>query len=126
MKKSLATGNKTYVKLQGAIRDDGKLHIQGEGENVNRNYGVATDKDIDINECLGCEAVEWLKALGTGKKSVVSDRKYFPLLGRNRQGCFHIQISGTQLNRPYGAAFNLYNEEVISVLRKFYENAIGE
>ncbi len=121
MEKSLATGSETYVKLQGSIREDGLLHIQGRGPEVNRPYGVATDQDLDTDLCLGTEVTKWLKNLPTDLHSLVSDRKYFPILGRDKTNYFHIQIPGPALNRDYGAAFDLYSAEIVGPLRKFYE-----
>jgi len=59
-------------KLQGTVNDkyDGKLHLQGKGEEVNRDYGYAGEVELTPEELETLKAVEGkLDSLaGTGAK----------------------------------------------------------
>ena len=104
MAQSFASDRNDYVKLQGSLRDNYTLHIQGQGPKVNREYGVAVD--IVVTKPL----YDWLKTVpanyGTSL-SPDSDKKYFYLQVRVVGGKVHFQVPWVPgLNREYGASFN--------------------
>ena len=104
MAKSFATSRDDYVKLQGSLRDGYTLHVQGNGPEVNRKYGVAAD--IVVTK----ELYNWLQTIPTGcctSLCSVSNKKYFFLQARVVNGKVHFQVPWTPgYNRSYGASFD--------------------
>jgi len=105
---SLAGTGRRYVQLQARLYPKG-LHVQGEGNEVNRSYGVAETFPINPELRAYLEKVEAEAGLsslaGTGKK-------YFPLqavLNRAEGQMFiHFQVPFKEAyNREYGAAFDV-------------------
>ena len=110
VKESLAGSGVNYAVIQARIRkDDGTLHIQGKGEDVNRAYGVA----IDVSqEALGKELCCHMESLIAPLSSLYSgsQAKYFELQAKVAKSInkIHFQIpSVCEHNREYGASFEL-------------------
>ena len=109
MKKSLAGTGKRYVKVQGRLRGDADLHIQGAGPEVNRSYGVA----VDIPKSVLSEGLwDWLKGLDTplGSLHPMSGQAYFVMQVRPEGDSLHFQVEknlSDKLNRGYGATFDI-------------------
>jgi len=100
---SLAGTSTQYTPIQGRIRD-GKLHIQGQGTEVNRPYGVAVEVEVPA------KLAKWLGEQGHILPSLVegSSTKYVPMQARVKDGRVHVQVAGTPgLNRPGYTAFDV-------------------
>ena len=101
--KSFASSKNDYTVVQGRMKK-GKLHIQGNGEEVNRSYGVAVDFPVmsDLAEWFDtCLYHSYPSLAGT-------EAMYFTLQYAIRDGNIHFQVAGNEnFNRQYGAAFNV-------------------
>ena len=98
-----------YLQIQARIRnEDGTLHIQGLGVEVNRNYGISAD--IDLSEIDG-NFVIWLDQVPKLYVSMAgTDKKYFVCQMRyvSSTDSFNIQVSSDpHYNTFYGGAFNI-------------------
>jgi len=106
---SLAGTGRVYVQLQARLYPEG-LHVQGQGTEVNRGYGVAETFPIspDLRDYLAKveQAEAELPSLaGTGKR-------YFRLQAvlnrKDNQVFVHFQVAFREgYNRHYGAAFDI-------------------
>ena len=99
--KSFATSKTDYTAIQGRIKG-GILHIQGSGDNVNRDYGVAVDFPVDPTIQAYLE-----QRPHTEKTLAGTDAMYFPLQYAIRGNYIHFQVRGNNFNRGYGAAFDV-------------------
>ena len=96
--KSLAT-DRNYVVFQASLRDY-SLHIQGEGIEVNRPYGVAENFSI--------ETPEYFQALNPIALSLAGTKKeYFRLQGVVNGETVHFQIKDGEDNREYGKVLDI-------------------
>jgi len=95
--KSLVS-DKKYVAIQGRDTPDG-MHLQGEGPEGNRPYGVACTFSAPP------EFMHWLEEQAHTLSSLAgTDNTYVPMRARlMANGAVRIQVEGTPLNRPYGA-----------------------
>jgi len=106
-KKSLAESGKDYIVIQGRIRD-GKLHIQGKGPYINRDYGVAT------NIPVADHFIKFMESCTHSLTSLVTDRAYVPMQFRvYPDNWIHIQIKGPQHNRNYGAVLDVKSDDLL-------------
>ena len=106
--KSFASIKNDYTVVQGRMKD-GKLHIQGRGDNVNRDYGVAVDFPImsDLADWLDNDVDHYEKSLAG------TEAMYFPLQYALRGDNVHFQVAGeSNFNRAYGAMFNVSVDDV--------------
>ena len=111
-----------FVTLQGRMYTDG-LHIQGKGSVANRGYGVAVT--------LSCPDAlhEWVGQQPRTLKSFVSNELYLAMQGAvNEAGIIVIQAKGTELNRAYGASFEVNPNDCsqASDLAKFITNELAK
>ena len=92
-----------YLQGQARVRE-GLLHIQVPGQEGNREYGYAfsTENPLpkQIAEYLNSLTAENLSLAGTGAF-------YFPIQLKGNDESVHVQIAGPELNRSYGAAFDI-------------------
>ena len=103
MAKSFASKREGYVALQARVKD-GLLHVQGKGQEVNRNYGVAVDIALPV------DLKEWMNTIYRGYKSLYPDsiEHYFSLQAVVNNDYIHFQVSsGSPFNRDYGATFDV-------------------
>jgi hypothetical protein len=100
---SKAGTHENYVVMQGTIREEGKLHLQGRGVSMNREYGVS--QDVPVTD----EQEAYLRSLLTVFPSLAgSGRRYFPVQVRKQTPeALHFQIVGPRNNRDYGIAFDV-------------------
>lgn len=120
---SMAGTGKAYTALQARRRGD-VLHVQGEGCEANRCYGVAFDIP---KEQLGNGLWEWMRSLKTSLTSLAgTGRTYFRLQARQRDDQLHFQVEGMEFNRCYGAAFDLPLVETKEVEKVVVETVTEE
>lgn len=104
---SLAGTGKQYLALQARVYGNNEyhprhLHVQGEGDEGNRYYGVAQDLDLEP------ETLEWFGKLPHTLDSLAkTGAKYAPLQARLDGDEVRFQVAGPELNRWYGAAFRV-------------------
>lgn len=99
IKPSLTGSGKPYVVLQARVKN-GMLHVQGRGTAINREYGIADDLSVNVNNFGG---------IASGLKSLAdTGERYFAVLGKLwDDGTLHFQIPGPERNRDYGMAFDM-------------------
>lgn len=104
LNKSFTGSNKMYAVLQA--RNSGEtFHIQGKGQKVNRDYGVAENIDA---ENLPESFVDWADTLDHIFESLAgTGKKYFRLQAKIVGNSLHVQIPGPENNRNYGMAFEI-------------------
>lgn len=107
--KSLAGTGRDYVVLQIRERaEDEVWHVQGRGENVNREYGVAEDIPFAFH---GSE--DRPKLARAGKSMYAgSSARYSPAFAVLNDGTVHIQIPDGPVNREYGAVLDIPAKKV--------------
>ena len=107
---SLAGTGKDYTALQAYTREEA-LHIQGSGENGNRDYGVAVDIPTDKFPSDLWDWLVWMTEEKGNIKSLADNSDvdcYFPIQVRVRADTLHFQVKGEHsFNREYGAAFDI-------------------
>jgi hypothetical protein len=124
MNKSLAGTGARYVPIQ--VRVDGsRLHIQGKHESVhvNRAYGVA------VNVTAVPELVSWISQQPHPLPSLAgTHQKYVPVQARvyHDDGVVHVQVSGSPLNRTYGAAFNIVDDVLLEFVSEAEDAPIAD
>jgi len=106
--KSLAT-DRNYVVFQASLRNN-SLHIQGEGVEVNRPYGVAENFQIEDPKYFQDLTPVALSLAGTKKE-------YFRLQGVVNGDTVHFQIKNGQDNRDYGKVIDIPVEKIPSVAK---------
>ena len=105
-KKSFATAKTDYTEIQARLYEDG-LHVQGSGEEVNRQYGVAVTFPVEG------DLAAWFKTLNREINSLAgTGAKYFPAQYALRGNNVHFQVAGPTFNRSYGAAFNISQDQL--------------
>jgi hypothetical protein len=116
--KSLVT-DKKYVAVQGRDTADG-IHLQGEGPEGNRPYGVACTFSAPP------EFMEWLQQQAHTLPSLAgTSSAYVPMRARlMANGAVRIQVEGIPLNRSYGAC--LVVKEPPTVLSDWIAKAMRE
>jgi hypothetical protein len=101
MRSSLAGTDKSYAVLQVRMKG-GRLHVQGRGVAVNRDYGVAVEVDVPL------KLATWIDGQHHTEPSLAgTGMKYVPCQVRLRNSVAHFQIPGGEYNRDYGAAFDV-------------------
>ena len=101
--KSLANTDVQYRLMQARRWNEDRLHIQIEGAPVNRPYGASFTIDVPeaVIQFVEAAFVQTESLGGTGQQYSVIQAK---LLTSSR---LHVQVSGEEGNRGYGAAFNI-------------------
>lgn len=114
--KSLASNENDYVAVQVRAAGPNQLHIQGAGPSINRNYGVSATVTAPS------ELVSWFEGhTGAKQKSLAgTGQGYTPAQATIRDESVHFQVGGSYLNRSYGAAFDIDNNDE---LRAFVEKS---
>ncbi len=128
--KSLAGSKKKYVKMQiKVIPNQPKWNVQGRGEKVNRNYGVA-DTVLWVND-IDPELLDYLLEMPKHYRSMApqSKERYFVVYARVNESLDTLSIQVPymeEFNREYGAHFEIDLCEVPEDLRTFiYDNQEG-
>lgn len=121
MNQSFANSKREYTLIQICRAGDNSLHVQGSGPEVNLEYGVADGFTVS-DDVMG-----WFMTIPTTVRSLASkDIKYVNaqavVNGEGDSRVVHIQISGPQFNRPYGAALDVPATKV-TALTQFVESA---
>lgn len=103
--------------IQARLKD-GRLHIQGAGPEVNRDYGVALDYKIED------EITEWLATQSPILPSLAgSEAMYLPGTARiTEDEDLELTLDGHELNIEDGAAMTVLGDEL---LRAFVEACNG-
>jgi len=113
--KSLAGTGVKYVRIQGRIKG-GLLHIQGEGVEINRHYGVA------VNITVTDDVAGWITQQKHTLSSLVeSSAKYVPLqakIASSNLPVVHVQGAGSEFNREYGIAFDVISDELYDFVKE--------
>ena len=115
-----------YVQVQAYVRQDEEtLHIQGVGPQVNRDYGISADINLDD---LDAELVDWIIGIPRQLNSKAgSDKRYFTLQMRYAASVNHLNFQipyGIEYNRPYGANFSI-SADTHPKLKTFWENVMN-
>ncbi len=101
------------------------MHIQGEGTEVNRSYGIVMDtrtKKLDLDTRTWLHEMQKLASL---RSLADTDQKYFSCQARILVDKCHIQISGATHNRPYGAALDVNNDDLYKFINLEIPTPIG-
>ena len=110
-----------YVPVQGRIYPDHKLHIQGWGPVVNREYGVAVDLDMPT------ELEEWWEEQEhTIPSQAGTTAQYVGLQVRLEGDFIHGQVVGASLNRGYGVSMDIHRTPNAEPLFQFIERYVDE
>ena len=115
-----------YVQVQAYVRQDEEtLHIQGVGPQVNRDYGISADINLDN---LDTALVDWIIGIPRQLSSKTgSDKRYFTLQMRYAASVNHLNFQipyGMVYNRPYGANFSI-PADTHPGLRAFWEKVMN-
>lgn len=107
---SLAGTGKVYHYAQFRLRD-GKVHVQIPSGIGNRGYGCAFDL------LAHTEFMEWLNDQDHTERSLADTKAvYVPgQIRTNDNEALHIQISGTEFNRPYGYSGNAHGVIAVAI-----------
>ena len=122
--KSLASSENDYVAVQVRAAGPNQLHIQGAGPSINRKYGVSatvTAPSELVNWFEGHKGATLSSMAGTGARYAFAQAAI-------REEAVHFQVGGTYLNRSYGAAFDIDNNDELQafVERATAEGVVGE
>ncbi len=100
---SLAGTGIQYRRMQARQWNDGRLHFQVVGNEVNRSYGASFTVDASANIILAVQAAtdKTLSLTGSGKVYGVVQAKQ---ISENE---IHVQVRGSTGNRGYGASFEV-------------------
>jgi hypothetical protein len=120
MPKSLAGSKKNYVKIQiKAKHNEHVWNVQGKGEEVNREYGVAGHANWE--SLIDYDLVDYLKKMPKHYLSLAdnSKEKYFIAYARivYEENILHMKT----YNREYGAQFEIEKYNVNPNVWKFVE-----
>lgn len=107
---SLAGTGRTYRQAQARKWDDGRFHLQVEGDEVNRNYGLSLTLPMPV---------EGFDALGegtVGRKSLTGSGKDYREVQFvvNPDNTLHIQIEDGEGNRNYGFALDIPVDQAVA------------
>jgi len=106
MVKSLATGKTDYVSVRLRKADACRLHLQGEGASVNRNYGISGNIAVtpDFANYINNLPKDFYSLAGTG-------RQYVNAQVAIREDTLHFQVNGVPFDgnghRDYGAILDI-------------------
>ena len=124
---SMTGPERTYVLLQGRIYPDGRLHVQGRGPRVNREYGVAVDLTLpeELRSWWMEQAHDRVSLAGTHAMYVEfhAEIRQFPV--EPVADSIRAQVRGKELNRVHGVSMviarNEGSEDLFSFLEAYTE-----